>query len=88
MFTTPVHNEEDDVNVTNIIPKVRGLNKERACAAVSIGAKCYRSERLSWPNDSPIESGLCVKTMLSADTLRFGKRQVSVVPREVGSAGT
>ena len=43
VFTTPVRNEADDVSVTIIIPKVRGVNKERGCAAVSIGEKCYRS---------------------------------------------
>ena len=37
VFTTPVRNEADDVSVMEIVPKVRGLNKERGCAAVSIG---------------------------------------------------
>ena len=27
VFTTPDHNEADDASVTNILPKVRGLNK-------------------------------------------------------------
>ena len=33
VFTTPVRNEADDVSVTNIIPRVRGLNMKRGCAA-------------------------------------------------------
>ena len=36
-------NEAGDVSVTNILPKDRRLNKERGCAAVSIGEKCHRS---------------------------------------------
>ena len=64
VFTTPVHNEADDVSVTIIIPKVLGLNRNRGCAAVSIGVKRHRRERCSWPNDSQRESGPCVKTML------------------------
>ena len=43
VFTTPDHNEVDDVNVTEIVPSVRGLNKRRGCTAVSIGEKCQRS---------------------------------------------
>ena len=70
VFTTPDHNEVDDVNVTNILPKVRCLNKERGCVAVSIGEKCHRSIRHSWPDDSPSESGPCVKTMLADTALR------------------
>ena len=46
VFTTPVRNEADDVSVTNIIPKVRGLNKERGCAAASIGEKRHQSQRM------------------------------------------
>ena len=64
VFTTPVRNGADDVSVTNILPSDRSLNKKRGCAAVSIGEKCYRSNRRSWPTDFPIESGPCVKTML------------------------
>ena len=41
------------------------MNKERGCAAASIGVKRHRSNRRSWPKDSPTESGLCVKTMLA-----------------------
>ena len=64
VFTTPVPDEADDVSVVHTIPKIRGLNKERGCAAVSIGEKYHRSVSRSWPNDSPNESGPCVKTML------------------------
>ena len=64
VFTTPVRNEVDDVSVTNIIPKVRSLNRKRGCAAVSIGVICYRSNWRSSPDNSPSESGPCVKTML------------------------
>ena len=44
VFTTPVRDEADDVSVKNIIPKIRGLNRNRGCADVSIGAKRYRSD--------------------------------------------
>ena len=43
VFTTPVHNEADDVSVINIIPKVRGLNRNRGCAAVSIGENVIKA---------------------------------------------
>ena len=74
VFTTPVRNEADDVSVTEIVPSVRGLNKKRGCAAVSIGEKCHQSKRRSWRTGSPSESGLCVKTMLcgvKSGTVRF-----------------
>ena len=69
VFTTPVRNEADDESVTNIIPLDRGMNKVRGCAAVSIGEECRQSNRRSWPNDFPSESGPCVKTMLSDRTI-------------------
>ena len=69
VFTTPVRNEADDVSVTKIVPSVRGLNRNRGCAAVSIGEKCYESERDSWPDNSPSESGPCVKTMLCGNAV-------------------
>ena len=65
VFTTPVRNEANDFGVTYILPSGRSLNKERGGAAVSIGEKCQRSNRRSQPEDSPRESGPCVKTMLS-----------------------
>ena len=43
VFTTPVRNEADDESVTEIVPKVRDLNRKRGCAAVSIGEKCHQS---------------------------------------------
>ena len=42
----PSATEADDVGVTNIIPKVRGLNRNRGCAAVSIGDKCHEANDL------------------------------------------
>ena len=57
-YDTRPERSELDVESPNIVPKDRSLNKERGCAAVSIGEKRQRSDRRSWPADSPMESGL------------------------------
>ena len=69
---TPAPNEANHVGTRKIVPPVRGLNKERGCAAVSIGEKCHRSDRRSPPKNDPTESGLCVNSMLAEATLRLG----------------
>ena len=43
VFTTPLRNEAEDGSATKIVPSLRGRNKERGCAAVSIVETCYRS---------------------------------------------
>ena len=71
VFTTPVHNEVNDVSVAIILPKVRRLNKVRGCAAVSIGENVTEAFRASLLKESPSESGPCVKTMLADTELRL-----------------
>ncbi len=58
VFTTPVPNKANELELPNIVTKNRRVNKERGCAAVSIGVKDYRSERRSLPDEPPTESGL------------------------------
>ena len=64
----------------DILPSVRGLNKVRGCAAVSIGEKYQQSNRGSWPNRSPSESGLCVKPCCATGALGIS------IPVPVGAA--
>lgn len=67
---SPNSTEDNDVGVLNIVPKDRGLNKERGCAAVSTGEKLHRSDRRSCSADSPTESAPGVQPMLCAPVPR------------------
>ena len=74
VFTTPDHNEADDVSVKNIIPRDRSLNKVR------VVCRCLHRRRMSSKKFDihgqtilQLRAALCVKTMLDAPT-RWGNR--------------
>ena len=70
VFTTPVHNNADDVSFTYIIPKVRGLKKSEGVPPSPSEKNVIEAFRRSWLNDSPMVSGPCVKTMLADAEVR------------------
>ena len=70
--TTPVHNEANDVSVTDIIPRVRDLNKKRGCPRSDQPKRDNGANDFA-PNDAPrVKLRPCVKTMLPAGALEFG----------------